>query len=251
MKPFVSTLYPSKLTLQEFDAFLADGYFPSGQLLQALSHLVRQFMWVLEVNKVYRTRFVVDEVKAHKSHQSITKLNKNFRIEIQDFNEIGQEFEELYQKYLAHINFNCADTLLENLEVNNNNQSVFKRIAISVYDQDKLIAADILYAGVESLASVLCFYDPAYAKNSLGKYTMLIAIDYMKQQGYKYYYIGYLINGDSKFDYKLFLGKESAYVFNIENRTWDKFDSSILIPIYYTDAERMNIALEINGFYAA
>ena len=251
MKPFVTTLFPDKLTLQEFDAYMAEGYFPSGQSLQALSHLVRQIMWVIEVNKVYRMRFAVDEVVAHKTHQRILKLNKSYRVDIQELTEIKLEQEALYQKYLQHIKFDCADSILENLEVNKQEESVYKRIAISVYDNDKLIAVDILYAGAESLASVLCFYDPAYAKCSLGKYTMLLAIDYMKKHTYKYYYIGYLINGDRKFDYKLFLGPESAYVYDTENNSWDKFNPSILIPIEYSDEERMSIAIEINWFYAA
>ena len=251
MKPFVSTLFPKKLTLKKFDAYMAEGYFPSGQALQALSHLVKQFMWVLEVNKVYRTRFMVEDVVVHKTHQRIKKLNRNFRFDIQEFTEIEKVHNELYQKYSNYIKFDCASTILENLEVNNSKESVFKRMAISVYDKDKLIAIDILYTGAESLASVLCIYDPEYAKYSLGKYTMLLAIDYMRLHGFKYYYIGYLINGDAKFDYKLFLGPESAYVYDNENRSWDKFDSSILIPIDYTDAERMIIAIEINGFYAA
>ena len=251
MKPFVTTIFPGTLTLQELDAYMAEGYFPSGQALQSLSHLVRQIMWIIEVNKVYRTRFAIEEVVKHKTHKRISKLNKNFKVDIQEFTEIREEHNDLYNKYINHIKFDCADTILGNLEINNSNESVYKRIAISVYDDNKLIAVDILYAGLESLASVLCFYDPAYAKYSLGKYTMLLAIDYMKQNEYKYYYIGYIINGDPKFDYKLFLGPESAYIYDNENKSWSKFDPSILIPIEYTEAEKMDIFLEIIGSYGA
>jgi hypothetical protein len=251
MKPFVKTIIPEKLSLNEFDAYLAEGYFPSGQSMQALSHWVMQHLWILEINRVYRMRFSVDDIVKHKSHQRVSKLNRGFRVEFNDFNEILQVHNELYQKYREYIKFECASSIQEILEENTYTDSIYKRIVISVYDNDKLIAMDILCAGVQSLASVLCFFDPDYAKYSLGKYSMLLAIEYMKLNGYTYYYLGYLMNGNPKFDYKLFLGADGAAVFNVENSCWVKFDSSILIPINYTEEEKMGIAIEINGFYSA
>ena len=251
MKPYVNTITPNKLSLQEFDAYMADGYFPVGQSLQALSHLVVQIMWILEVNRVYRMRFSANEIVQHKSHHKINKRNSQFRVEITDFNEILDEHNELYQKYCNYIKFDCAGSILEALEVNKSTDSIFKRLVISIYDKDQLIAIDILYAGATSLASVLCFYDPVYAKYSLGKYSMLLAIEYMQLNGYQYYYLGYLMNGNSKFDYKLFLGTDTATIYNAENKCWDKFDPSILIPINYTEAEKMGITLDIHGFYSA
>jgi len=76
MKPYVNTITPNKLSLQEFDAYMADGYFPVGQSLQALSHLVVQIMWILEVNRVYRMRFSANEIVMHKSHHKINKRKK-------------------------------------------------------------------------------------------------------------------------------------------------------------------------------
>jgi leucyl-tRNA---protein transferase len=251
MKAFVNTVFPIKLSPEEFDAYMAKGFFPSGEALQALSHLIKQIMWAIDVKKVYRMRFAIDEIVLHKSHQRVRKQNNKFIVKIETFNEILEEHNNLYQKYLGYIKFSCASTLLENLEVNKTEESAFNRIAISVYDQDKIVALDILYAGAESLASVLCFYDPEYADYSLGKYTMLLAIDYMKLNSYKYYYIGYLVNGDSKFDYKLYLGAESAYVYNNDSDIWDKFDPAILIPIEYSESEKMDIFLEIMGIYGA
>ena len=98
-----------------------------------------------------------------------------------------------------------------------------------VYDGDQLIAAGYFDLGDTAAASILHFFDPQYARYSLGKYLILLTIEYLKDQGYEYYYPGYVVEGLPKMDYKLFLGKEEAEYFDPEAVAWLKFDDNILI----------------------
>lgn len=242
MKPFIHTFRPCELSLEEFDGYLAEGYFPSGRSLHALSHLVRFSMGNLTIHRAYRVRYHVDDILLHPSHQKIRKRNQFFNVRISTLEDILPNYEILYQKYLAHISFETAPTLIDHVEAI---PSVFKIMAISVYDGDQLIAVDLLYAGAQSFASILCFYDPAYAKYSLGKYTMLLTVNYMRENGYVYYYLGYILQGDPQFDYKLYLGEESTKVYDVENKIWTEFDPAILEAIGYTEEEKAAIIYEM------
>jgi arginine-tRNA-protein transferase len=231
MKVFDTTICLNKITLKEFDDYLAKGYFPSQQELNVSTH-----KWNIHVdddevhviNKLTPFRYVAEKVVLHKSQMRISKRNKYFRVEITDFNKITSALNEIYRKYIKHVTFHCNSGLKYKLGLNNKDiKSVFTQKVISIYNQDKLIAADIIYVGKESIASIICIYDPEYSKYSLGKYTMMMTIEYMKQNCYKYYYPGEMINGNDKNNYKLFLGIEAAYVYDFENEFWVKFNPSV------------------------
>jgi arginine-tRNA-protein transferase len=82
--------------------------------------------------------------------------------------------------------------------------------------------------GAKTAASILHFYDPTYGKYSLGKYLILLTLDYLKSQHYEFYYPGYVVEGLNKMNYKLFLGKEYAEYFDPETISWKPFQDSIL-----------------------
>ena len=67
------------------------------------------------------------------------------------------------------------------------------------------------------------FYDPNYRKYSLGKYLMLLKINYAQQQQYDYYYPGYVVSYYPKFDYKLFAAESATEVFDAINDRWLPF----------------------------
>jgi hypothetical protein len=64
---------------------------------------------------------------------------------------------------------------------------------------------------------------------------------FMRQQGYQWYYPGYVIVGRPKFDYKLFLGRETAEFFDPEDETWKPFCASIMEPEIRTEEEDLEL----------
>jgi leucyl-tRNA---protein transferase len=107
--------------------------------------------------------------------------------------------------------------------------NIFNTKCISVFDQGKLIAGGYFDIGLQAGTSILHFYDPAYSRFSLGKFLILITLDYLKLQGHTKYYPGYVVQGFSKMDYKLFLGKEAAQYFAPETMNWKYFKEEILV----------------------
>ena len=64
------------------------------------------------------------------------------------------------------------------------------------------------------------FYHPDYKKYSLGKYLMLLKINHAKAMGKEWYYPGYIVPGNRRFDYKLFIGIEIAEIWVPESNNW-------------------------------
>ncbi len=106
--------------------------------------------------------------------------------------------------------------------------NIYNTKCISIFDAGKLVAAGYFDVGTISGTSILHFFDPEYSRYSLGKYLILLTIDYLKERGYTFYYPGYLVEGLPKMNYKLFLGKEEAQSFDPEAIGWKYFDERIL-----------------------
>ena len=78
----------------------------------------------------------------------------------------------------------------------------------------------------------LHFFDPEYNQFSPGKYLILMTLDYCRLQGLEWYYPGYIIQGNPKMNYKLFLGQEVAQYYHPEphplSGSWLSFKSDLL-----------------------
>ncbi|WP_375561797.1 DUF952 domain-containing protein [Bernardetia sp. OM2101] len=75
----------------------------------------------------------------------------------------------------------------------------------------KLIACSFFDIGNESISSVYGMYDSDYSSNSLGIYSMLMEIEYAKEQQKNYYYHGYSYDLPSMYDYKKTFPNIQAY----------------------------------------
>jgi arginine-tRNA-protein transferase len=179
---------------------------------------------------VHWLRFEVDKVKDRTSHKRIRKRNANFRITIEDFTEVLPGHAALHARYRDSIDFDGAWTIEDclfgdSLALKN----VFNTKCISIFDKERLIAIGYFDLGEKSAASILHFFDPEYRNYSLGKFLILLTIDYLCARGYEFYYPGYVVEGVSKMNYKLFLGKEHAQYFDPDTISWKPFEESILV----------------------
>lgn len=137
--------------------------------------------------------------------------------------EINPEKEELYQRYRQHFKGKLAPTLKNSLQ-DDLEFNIFHSMEVAVYEGSKLIAFSVFDLGKDSLASIKGVYDPQYGGYSLGIYTMLREIRYGLENGFRFYYPGYIVPGYDRFDYKLRIGKrEELEFFNLKTRQWHSF----------------------------
>ncbi len=207
------------------DELLALGWYRMHQTIFTSSHIGLD-----DIYRVHWLRYAVNEIQNHTSHRRIRNRNKDFRYTIEDFTRLRTDHINLHQRYRASIDFDGAwsieDSLFGEADTNKN---IYNTKSISVFDGNKLIAGGYFDVGDQAAASILHFFDPDYNRYSFGKYLILVTIDYLKSNHYEFYYPGYLAEGVSKMNYKLFLGKEQAQYFDPETVTWKYFEESILI----------------------
>jgi leucyl-tRNA---protein transferase len=208
------------------DQYLANGWYRMGPFMFTTQEVDLKD----DVYKVLWLRYNAQHVAHTKMHRSIFRLNKNFTVAIKKL-VINSEIEELYSNYRQHIDFDISETLADNLYKNIIDESplknVFNSMVIEVRDNNVLIAAGIFDDGQNSIAGIVNFYNPLYKKYSLGKYLMLLKLHYVKETFKEYYYPGYIVIDYPKFDYKLFLGKAHAEIW--QQNIWQPYTNHTTI----------------------
>ncbi|OUJ76235.1 GNAT family N-acetyltransferase [Hymenobacter crusticola] len=199
------------------DYYLAQGYYRMQQDL-----FTCQFLPVDgNMFTVHWLRLVLPLVQFGAEQRRLLRLNQPFSVSIRPL-QLTEEHEALYARYRASTTFDAPATI-ESFLLDGATHTVFTTSIIEVRDGTKLIAGGIFDSGIGSLAGIMNFYDPAYRRHSLGKYLMLLKIEYAFSQQMYYYYPGYLVQGYPKFDYKLFACREATEVFDSIRGYWVPF----------------------------
>lgn len=216
MQPYFNQISPASLTGLQLDQLLAQGWYRMHQDVFTTSHIQRG-----DWQRVHWLRFTVNNCQLRRSHKRILKKAINFTFRLDDVNTIPPRHETLYARYYASIDFEGAATIADCLfGAEPGSPSIFQTKAISVYEGDHLLAVGYFDVGRVAAASILHFYDPAYARCSPGKLLILKTLEYLRRHQYVYYYPGYVVENDRKMNYKLFLGSELARYFDPETNTW-------------------------------
>ena len=225
LTPYYNSFYPEEIAGADLDKLLALGWYRMHQTIFTSSHVGLE-----EVYRVHWLRYALHEISSHPSHRKIRKRNVKVHFTIEDFTTLRADHEELHQRYRASIDFDGAWSIEECLYGEEGIQrNIYNTKCISIFDHDQLIAGGYFDVGDQAAASILHFFDPRYRRQSLGKYLMLITIDYLMLNQFEFYYPGYVVEGNGKMNYKLFLGKEAAQYFDTETAMWKYFEESILI----------------------
>ncbi|WP_300366453.1 arginyltransferase [Hydrogenimonas sp.] len=73
---------------------------------------------------------------------------------------------------------------------------------ILYFIDDKLVGVDLIDMTEDGISSIYFYYDPDYARYSLGTYSLLMQIQLAKQMGFEWIYLGYWVRGCRSFAYK-------------------------------------------------
>ena len=205
---------PSKLSPQELDLFLANGWFRQGCVIFTTNFLRNKGL----IHSAIWLRIDLLAFIPSKTHQKLNKLNINFRVEFRSF-ILNETHEILFAKYKTSVTFEAAISL-QDLLYYQQTGSIYDTWAVNIYDQDKLIAVGIFDVGETSSMGIICFYDPDYQKYSLGKYLMFLKMQHAKNQGMTHFYPGYFSPNYPIFDYKLDLAKPFTEYLELSSHTW-------------------------------
>ena len=199
------------------DYYLSQGYYRMQQDLFTCRFLPREG----QLNTVHWLRIVLPQVQYGPKQRRLLRLNEQFTVAAKPF-RLTEEYEALYARYRQNLDFDTSATL-ETLLLDGATHTVFRTEIIEVRNKGQLIAAGIFDTGADSIAGIVNFYEPAYHKHSLGKYLLLLKTEHARRQQMAYYYPGYLVHGDPKFDYKLFACPAATEVFDALNSQWLPF----------------------------
>ncbi|TGE26796.1 GNAT family N-acetyltransferase [Hymenobacter metallicola] len=204
------------------DYYLSQGYYRMHQDLFTCRILPIEG----ELYSVHWLRLVLANVRYGPEQRRLLRLNERFSVTLREF-RLTQELEELYAAYRGSITFDAPPTV-ESFILAGSDHNVFSTGVLEVRDDGRLIAAGIFDSGARSLAGIMNFYHPDYRKYSLGKYLMLLKMEYAQRQHHDYYYPGYLVHNYPKFDYKLFACREATEVFDALNSCWMPFSWEVV-----------------------
>lgn len=219
---FANAHYPLQLIDDELDSYLAMGWFRMGQTIFTTNFL--------RFNQVFYSaiwlRIPLESFNLSNSQKKIKKLNSKFRVTINTA-IINSEKEDLFLRYRNSVNFEPSPSL-DQLLYSEGDLDIYNSLEFCVYDNNKLIACGILDLGKNSSAGITCFYDPDYKSFSLGKYLMILKMEYSRSIGLKYFYPGYFAPGYPLFDYKLQLSKENIEYYDFVSQSWHTVHASLL-----------------------
>jgi leucyl-tRNA---protein transferase len=205
-------VYIPAIKSEALDRFLASGWYRM-HLNMFTTNFINQDD---PSTRVFWLRYQVKNIRVVK-HKQLIKRNATFSAAYRGL-VITEELNELYASYHTGVDHDCSENLqgvLGKME-----RPAFDSYLIEVRDQGKLIAAGIFDKGKDSIAGIVNFYHPDYKKYSLGKYLMLLKVQYCRNHKIDMYYPGYFGTDLPKFAYKLFVDKNATEVFIPENKQW-------------------------------
>lgn len=205
-------VYSPTIKSEALDRFLAAGWYRMHHSMFTTDFIDQDD----PSTKVFWLRYQVQNIRIS-SHKQLIRRNQEFTAMYKGL-VITDEINELYQAYHTSVDHQCADNLSGVLGLMA--KPAFDSYLIEVRHGNKLIAAGIFDKGKDSIAGIVNFYHPDYKKYSLGKYLMLLKVQYCRDHQLGWYYPGYFGPELPKFSYKLFVDKNATEVFIPDMKQW-------------------------------
>lgn len=188
--------YASKVTPQELDFLLAEGWRHFGQ------HFYRYNLGILEdtFRFVIPLRIRLADFKFSKSQRRNLRKNSDLQIIIRPI-DFDDEKHELFERHKMRFNHGIPESIYNFLDPDAANVPC-KSMEVCIYNKNKLLSVSFLDIGEKSVSSIYAMFEPTESKRSLGVFTMLAEIYYAVENDKTFYYQGYVYEGDSFYDYK-------------------------------------------------
>jgi arginine-tRNA-protein transferase len=100
---------------------------------------------------------------------------------------------------------------------------------MEIWLDDILLGFGILDLGLKAMSMVYLVFEPRFQKRSPGKFIILKALEWARDAGFKYAYLGFYIPGNRKMDYKIQYGP--AQILNPVTMQWENSGSHELMKL--------------------
>lgn len=203
-----------KLDGRDLDNYLSLGWYRMEQTIFTTHFLKRgqdyfSAVWL---------RYILSDFDENTGFRKLHKLNKQFEFDFNEF-RIDNEYSTLYNKYFSSKDDSWPQSL-ESILLGDGQTNIFNTKLLSIRDHGKLIAAGYFDLGEKSAAGITSFYDPEYAKYSLGRYLMFLKIRYCISSKLEFFYPGYFVPGITSFDYKLDMHESAIEYYHAGQLKW-------------------------------
>lgn len=148
-------------------------------------------------------RININQFKPNRSQRRAWKRHHNLIPEIHELQNLPEHFA-LYQRYqqARHHNETAQQDYYEQYE-NFLLQSDVNSKLIDFLDHKQLRSVNIIDFLPDGISSVYTFFDPDMPNASFGTYSILWQINYCRELGLPYLYLGYWIKDNRKMNYKI------------------------------------------------
>lgn len=212
---------PDDLHGAALDNYLSKGWYRMGQTIFTTNFVEHG----IHVYPAHWIRYNLQKFKRTKKQDQLTRKNNIFDVVAKPL-VLNAELEILYSKYRQYIRFNAALSVKDNLmymHPGDDHTSIYDSWVMELREGSKLIAAGVFDKGLNTMAGIKTFYDPAYAKYSPGKYLLLRKIEYAIAHKADYFYPGYIAEVYTKFHYKMEAAPDTLEIYSTENDAWTPF----------------------------
>ena len=210
---------------EDFDQSLSQGDRRVGRMLYRTS--------CPSCNSCEPIRVPVHLFKRSKSMRKIWNKNKDLRVKIVP-TECTRQKLHMYNRHkfergLARNETGMTKNGYDNWFVD----SCAQTVEFQYFVDQTMICVSVLDIGHRDISSVYVFFDPDYSNRSLGTFSALFEIEWMRQQRMRYYYLGLFVDGCSHLNYK---GKFHPHD-RLFNSSWHRFltrkttkEQTIIVP---------------------
>ncbi len=145
-------------------------------------------------------RVLVDQFKPSASMRRVMRRNADLRVAVVDL-EFTDEKHDLFQRYLDAQHDASMSREPESFR-QFLCESPTRTYEFRYFLGDRLIAVSVADRVPSGFSSVYMYFDPEFAARSLGTFSVLREIEHCRHEKLPYYYLGYLVSGCAKMEYK-------------------------------------------------
>ncbi|WP_173021390.1 GNAT family N-acetyltransferase [Lewinella sp. W8] len=188
----------------ELDRYLFAGWRPTGQSIYTSDFLRTEDD---ELRGCIQLRLPLAGHQFRKSHRKLLRRNgARFRWTTAPAGAPDEAMLEVNRRYMVVHPTKTREDIAYHI-TGEFDRKVLPTHVLKVFDGDQLVAFSFYDLGENITYSKAGIYDPAYARHSLGIYTMLLEVQQAMDREDQYYYPGYFAPAYPLFDYKIELGK--------------------------------------------
>jgi leucyl-tRNA---protein transferase len=188
--------HAERVSPRQMDKLLADGWRHFGTEFFRYNLGIHEFA----IRRVIPLRIRLADFVFSKSQRRNLRKNSDLKTEVRPI-AITPEAETLFQKHKQRFKFGIPDSIYDFLSPEPATAPC-KAMEVCVTDGGRLIAASYFDIGKLSTSSIYAMFDPSESARGLGIFTILKEIEFARERGMEFLYLGYCYEGNSFYDYK-------------------------------------------------